>query len=142
MALCELSRSYFVDWIYSQMVLVTSPDQRTTDGATPENAVFGNWEPHSEKVTSQVAAPTESSTPNLHRATIAQQRVRMEGWRQRRLGSNAKPLIERKKKNRLDTHRPSHGRTHNGTSGRWTVLTAEFNGEWFLNHVLSDNFAE
>src|ERR1700692_3776397 len=59
----------------------------------------------------QVAAPTESSTPNLHRATIAQQRVRMEGWRQRRLGSNAKPLIERKKKNRLDTHRPSHGRT-------------------------------
>jgi hypothetical protein len=35
----------------------------------------------------------------------------MEGWRQRRLGPNAKPLIERKKKNRLDTHRPSHGRT-------------------------------
>src|ERR1700692_3980825 len=35
----------------------------------------------------QVAAPTESSTPNLHRATIAQQRVRMEGWRQERLGS-------------------------------------------------------
>jgi hypothetical protein len=35
----------------------------------------------------QVAAPTESSTPTLHRATIAQQRVRMEGWRQRRLGS-------------------------------------------------------
>src|ERR1700757_3933433 len=59
----------------------------------------------------QVAAPTESSTPNLHRATIAQQRVRMEGWRQRRLGSNAKPLIERKKKKRLDTHRPSHGRS-------------------------------
>src|SRR6266576_3570200 len=53
MALCELSRSYFVDWIYSQMVLVTSPDQRTTDGATPENAVFGNWGPHSEKTTSQ-----------------------------------------------------------------------------------------
>jgi len=35
----------------------------------------------------QIAAPTESRTPNLHRATIAQQRVRMEGWRQRRLGS-------------------------------------------------------
>jgi transposase len=34
----------------------------------------------------QVAAPTESRTPNLHRATIAQPRVRMEGWRQRRLG--------------------------------------------------------
>src|SRR5258708_35630993 len=38
------------------------------------------------EVDNQVAAPTESSTPNLHRATIAQQRVRMEGWRQRRLG--------------------------------------------------------
>jgi hypothetical protein len=35
----------------------------------------------------QVAAPTASRTPNLHRATIAPQRVRMEGWRQRRLGS-------------------------------------------------------
>jgi len=42
----------------------------------------------------------------------------MEGWRQRRLGSNAKPLIERKKKNRLDTHRPSHGRT-------WTERTIQ-----------------
>jgi len=30
------------------------------------------------EIDSQVAAPTESSTPNLHRATIAQQRVRME----------------------------------------------------------------
>src|SRR5260370_32252699 len=39
------------------------------------------------KVDNQVAAPTETSTPNLHRATIAQQRVRMEGWQQRRLGS-------------------------------------------------------
>ena len=35
----------------------------------------------------QVAAPTETSTPNLHRAKIAHKRVRMEGWRQRRLGS-------------------------------------------------------
>jgi hypothetical protein len=41
------------------------------------------------EVENQVAAPTESSTPNLHRATIAQQRVRMEGWRQERLGSRA-----------------------------------------------------
>src|SRR6266403_2022746 len=69
----------------------------------------------------QVAAPTESSTPKLHRATIAQQRVRMEGWRQERLGSragthreeekNKNILTEKeKKKNILDTHRPSHGR--------------------------------
>jgi hypothetical protein len=34
------------------------------------------------KVDNQVAAPTETSTPNWHRAIIAQQRVRMEGWRQ------------------------------------------------------------
>jgi hypothetical protein len=35
----------------------------------------------------QVAAPTETRTPNWHRAKIAHQRVRMEGWRQGRLGS-------------------------------------------------------
>jgi hypothetical protein len=34
----------------------------------------------------------------------------MEGWRQRRRGSEEK-LTGRKKKNRLDTNRPSHGRT-------------------------------
>jgi len=34
----------------------------------------------------------------------------MEGWRQRRPGSNAKPT-GKKNKNRLDTNRPSHGRT-------------------------------
>src|ERR1700687_967590 len=39
------------------------------------------------EVDSQVAAPTETRTPNLHRANIAHKRVRMEGWRQRRLGS-------------------------------------------------------
>jgi len=39
------------------------------------------------EVDSQVAAPTETRTPNLHRANIVHQRVRMEGWRQGRLGS-------------------------------------------------------
>src|ERR1700745_391276 len=61
----------------------------------------------------QVAAPTESSTPNLHRATIAHQRVRMEGWRQRRVGAMGKmnnKEEEKQMKERLDTHRPSHGR--------------------------------
>ena len=62
----------------------------------------------------------ETRTPNLHRATIAQQRVRMEGWRQRRLGSlaprnNGKKHGDRKKCRKpqepLDTDRPSHGRT-------------------------------
>src|SRR6266446_4176984 len=36
----------------------------------------------------------------------------MEGWRQRRPGSNEKNPLGEKKKNRLDTHRPSHGRTN------------------------------
>jgi hypothetical protein len=76
------------------------------------------------KVDYQVAAPTVWGTPTMHRATIAQQRVRMEGWRQRRPGSNAKEstgrkekterkntLTRKKKKNILDTHRPSHGRS-------------------------------
>ena len=36
------------------------------------------------------AAPTESRTPNWHRANIAHTRVRMEGWRQRRLGGSEK----------------------------------------------------
>ena len=49
-------------------------------GPTPTETV-------GEEVDSQVAAPTETRTPNLHRAKIAHQRVRMEGWRQRRLGS-------------------------------------------------------
>src|ERR1700732_231633 len=63
----------------------------------------------------QVAAPTELGTPTMHRAKIAQPRVRMEGWRQRRPGSNAKDSTGRKektgRKNSLDTHRPSHGRS-------------------------------
>src|SRR5438046_246837 len=75
------------------------------------------------KVDYQVAAPTVLGTPTMHRAKIAQPRVRMEGWRQRRPGSNAKEstgrkkkaerkniLTRKKKKNILDTHRPSHGR--------------------------------
>jgi hypothetical protein len=45
----------------------------------------------------QVAAPTESSTPTMHRAKIAQQRVRMEGWRQERLGSRAGTHSEEEK---------------------------------------------
>ena len=76
------------------------------------------------EVDNQVAAPTELGTPTMHRATIAQQRVRMEGWRQERLGSRAgthreeeknKNILTRekeRKRNILDTHRPSHGRTY------------------------------
>jgi hypothetical protein len=46
----------------------------------------------------QVAAPAEMRTPNLHRAKIAQPRVRMEGWRQRRPGSNGKTSNEEGKR--------------------------------------------
>src|SRR5258708_28376270 len=51
-----------------------------------------SWRPTpTEKVgredANQVAAPTETRTPTMHRANIAHKRVRMEGWRQRRLGS-------------------------------------------------------
>jgi hypothetical protein len=66
------------------------------------------------KVDYQVAAPTVLGTPTMHRAKIAQQRVRMEGWRQRRPGSNARNPLEgkskQKEKNTLDSYRPSHGR--------------------------------
>src|SRR5258706_16355572 len=67
------------------------------------------------KVDYQVAAPTELGTPTMHRTKIAQQRVRMEGWRQRRPGSNARNPQEgkrkQKEKNTLDSYRPSHGRS-------------------------------
>src|SRR5271157_5584581 len=62
------------------------------------------------KVDNQVAAPAETRTPPWHRASIAHKRVRMEGWRQRRPGSNGRDHRE-EKKNRLDSHRPSHGRS-------------------------------
>jgi hypothetical protein len=44
--------------------------------------------------------------------------VRMEGWRQRRLGSKAKKLPEGKSKTALDTNRPSHGRTWDSLAAR------------------------
>ena len=55
------------------------------------------------KVDYQLAAPAETGTPNLHRAKIAHKRVRMEGWRQRRPGSNARNPREGKRKTHL-TH--------------------------------------
>jgi len=48
------------------------------------------------EVDNQVAAPAETRTPNLHRAQIAQPRVRMEGWRQWRLGGREKPCPTKK----------------------------------------------
>jgi hypothetical protein len=66
----------------------------------------------------QVAAPTETSTPTMHRATIAQQRVRMEGWRQERLGSragthreeekNKKNILTRKKREETEKTHLTH----------------------------------
>jgi hypothetical protein len=51
----------------------------------------------------QVAAPTELGTPTMHRAKIAQPRVRMEGWRQRRPGSNGRNPQEGKRKQKEKT---------------------------------------
>src|ERR1700694_2836056 len=66
------------------------------------------------EVDNQVAATTELGTPTMHRAKIAQPRVRMEGWRQRRPGSNARNpqqgKSKQKEQNTLDSYRPSHGR--------------------------------
>ena len=82
-------------------------DQVTATGPGPVSFERGN------EVDYQVAAPTESSTPNLHRATIAQQRVRMEGWRQERLGSRAgthreeeknKNILTRRKREKTEKH--------------------------------------
>jgi hypothetical protein len=70
-------------------------DQVTATNSWPSSLREGGTE-----VDNQVAAPAESSTPKLHRATIAQQRVRMEGWRQRRLGSMEKEKMEKKGKKR------------------------------------------
>ncbi len=60
------------------------------------------------EVDNQVAAPTELGTPTMHRAKIAQPRVRMEGWRQRRPGSNARNPQEGKRKQKEQTEREKH----------------------------------
>ena len=75
-----------------------------------------SWSPTpTEKVrredANQVAAPTESRTPTLHRANIAHEEC---GWKDGDRGGLAEQeLILRKKKVKvcLDINRPSHGRT-------------------------------
>jgi hypothetical protein len=58
------------------------------------------------EVDQQVAAPAETRTPNLHRATKDRSsRVRREGWRQRRLGRR-KTLLNERHLNRLARMRP------------------------------------
>src|SRR6266699_1591809 len=59
----------------------------------------------------QVAALLKWERPTGTERQSLNKRVRMEGWRQRRRGSNARNPEEGRRKNRLDTHRPSHGRT-------------------------------
>ena len=99
-------------------------DVRTTELNRRDQVTAANSWPNfhrktGAKVDNQVAAPTELGTPTMHRAKTAQPRVRMEGWRQRRLGSNARNPQEgkrkqkeqtEKEKNALDSYRPSHGR--------------------------------
>ena len=57
------------------------------------------------EVDNQVAAPTELGTPTMHRAKIAQPRVRMEGWRQRRPGSGAGTHREEEKNKNILTRK-------------------------------------
>jgi len=75
------------------------------DQVTAPNSWPGFHRKTGAKVDYQVAAPTESSTPTMHRATIAQQRVRMEGWRQERLGSRAGTHREEEKNKNILTRR-------------------------------------
>jgi hypothetical protein len=70
------------------------------------------------KVDNQVAALTGLGTPTMHRAKIAQPRVRMEGWRQRRPSSNARNPQEGKRKQKEQTEEQTEKRkthlTHTG----------------------------
>src|SRR5258707_15780596 len=63
------------------------------------------------EVDSQVAAPTETRTPNLHRAKIAQQRSADGRMATEAARLKGKKLPRGKKKHQPDTNRPSHGRT-------------------------------
>src|ERR1700692_3499493 len=71
---------------------------------------------------SQVAAPAELRTPNLHRANYRS--TKECGWKDGDRGGPAQTekTPDKKKENRLDTNRPSHGRTC-GQSGTRTILT-------------------
>jgi len=87
------------------------------DQVTATNSWLSSFERGTE-VDYQVAAPTESSTPNWHRARIAHQECGWKGgdrgglaqWEQ--FGKRRNKEEERKnERNRLDTDRPSHGRS-------------------------------
>src|SRR5437762_2128635 len=112
--------------------MVSSPGRRPLEslGFAPERAELNRR----DQVTATSAWPssrrTEGSQGRLsgsstywerERPTCTERQslnktVRMEGWRQRRSARTQQTLIEREKKNRqknknrLDTHRPSHGR--------------------------------
>ena len=75
------------------------------DQVTATNSWPGFLRKRGTEVDNQVAAPTESSIPTMHRATIAQSRVRMEGWRQERLGSRAGTHREEEKNKNILTGR-------------------------------------
>ncbi len=71
-----------------------------------------------DKVAEQVAAPTETRTPNLHRATIAHQEC---GWKGGDSGNSVENTLPKNRdgvKILLDYDRPSHGRPFRNPS-RW-----------------------
>jgi hypothetical protein len=75
------------------------------------------------KVDNQVAAPTVSRTPTWQRATIAHQRLRMEGWRQRRLGDVSRPPghnghgFDRESERRRNRCGPGNRESHGAEAG-------------------------
>jgi hypothetical protein len=62
------------------------------------------------EVDNQVAAPAETRTPNLHRARIAHQECGWKGSDSGPLGRRTNLVLREKRKNPLDSDRPSHGR--------------------------------
>ena len=93
----------------------------------------------------QVAAPTETRTPTLHRANIAHKRVRMEGWRQGRLGSRAETHREKEKNKNILTGKK--GKTYLTLTGLLMegldkgiveTLGASVSGKWnqFESHLV------
>jgi len=74
------------------------------------------------EVDNQVAAPAETRTPNLHRASKSL--IEECGWKGGDSGDSAgeKPCPTKKQKNSLDSDRPSHGRPLHVLTGSMSAM--------------------
>src|SRR5580704_10125447 len=106
---CAIVRRRCGQWLRVS-IRTPEPDRRVQVTATK------SWGPTltetvGREVNYQVAAPTETRTPTLHRANIAHKEC---GWKDGDRGGLAEwelTLRKKKVKVRLDINRPSHGRT-------------------------------